>query len=284
VLRPSLDKNGVYQDEVELTQDLETLRKEQLIFSSMFSLYREVHSRDPRPESIFDSARRVQAGAADWVRQFEEQEADARRVDDNFGMPARRRWQDMPWRWNRERQTQLQMWVEGIRGLSRGDSSAPEAAAFAIVQRLGIKDPSMTFRVPEPPVNDKNLRRCVNAGHMVLCEVLNAFPLNLTRFDDTTRELPGEDLLLGIRHVLYFMLRADYWKKSLVAQCAWKDCRIWFRVGPQESPCCCAEHALKFRQWKYYHESKGKRTSVARYRKAKKETKTTSERKERKKP
>ena len=62
-----------------------------------------------------------------------------------------------------------------------------------------LKDPSMTFRVPQPPVNDKTLRRCVSAGHMVLCEILNAFPLNLTRFDDATRELPGEDLLLGIQ-------------------------------------------------------------------------------------
>lgn len=102
---------------------------------------------------------------------------------------------------------------------------------------------------------------------MALCEILNAFPVSITRFRDYTLELPGEDLSFGIRHILYFLLRSDYLKASPVARCAWHECAKWFRVGPQKSPCCCADHALKFRQRVYYHEGKGRKKRVTRYRK-----------------
>ena len=104
------------------------------------------------------------------------------------------------------------------------------------------------------------LDRAKSQAHELLCHVLNAFPVWLTRYGGNPVEMPSEDVSFGIFPVLYFLLRCDYLWRAKVARCAWKDCTRWFRVGSHDSRCCSEEHSLKYRQWVYYNHGKGKQT------------------------
>jgi len=109
-----------------------------------------------------------------------------------------------------------------------------------------------------PVDSEDSLDRAKSQAHELLCHILNAFPVRLTQSDGIPVELPSEDVSFGVLPVLYFLLRCDYLWNAKVARCALKDCMRWFRVGSHDSPCCSEEHSLRYRQWVYYHEGKGK--------------------------
>jgi hypothetical protein len=81
----------------------------------------------------------------------------------------------------------------------------------------------------------------------------------LTDYQGLPFEMPSEDVSAGILPVLYQLIRYDYLREAKLAARAWKECRRWFRLSGHESPCCSAEHSLKYRQAQYYRR-KGKAT------------------------
>ncbi len=109
------------------------------------------------------------------------------------------------------------------------------------------------------PLASKDSRSRANSqAHDLLCHVLDAFPVRLTRYCGAPVEMPGEDVSFGVFPAFYFLLRWDYLWDAKVARCAWEGCKRWFRVGSHDSRCCSDEHSLKHRQWVYYHEGRGK--------------------------
>jgi hypothetical protein len=249
-LTSCLDDTGSFQLDIQLIQNGETLRKEQLTFASIFALYSQIHSETPDPENLLRLAKTIELGCAGWIKQFEEQESAVKQIDKNLGVPVWSPWEEQPWRWDRNQQGRLAMWIGEIHNRVLTSPSNSDTGRLAITA--------------------KDLRRCVDAGHMLLCEILNAFPVHVTRLEGSVVELPINYQTLGIRHILYYLLRSDYLRKTRIFRCAWKECLKWFRAQSQESPCCCEEHALRFRQWKYYHQGKGKKKRATRYRKVEK--------------
>lgn len=220
--------------EIRSKQTWETVRKERLTFDAVFALYAELHSEEPDGNKLLTAAAQIQLGASSWVKQFDEEMIAAIKSPSLSEGPR--------WYWDSSRQSQLQHKVAALRSYVRVD---------------GLQD----------------AKKAEASAHLILCDILNAFPVTLTHFKGAI-EVPSENLAFGIRHVLYYLVRCDYLRASPLARCAWKECTMWFKVGPQGSPCCSPEHALKHRQWHYYHEGKGKKVMAKRYKNTKKRSTT----------
>ena len=118
--------------------------------------------------------------------------------------------------------------------------------------------PTLGERIAKKPIKPTLHRGdVIHAGHLVICELANAFPPRVYPWGETAIEGPHCDLSFGIRPVLYYMLRREYLSKSGVAVCLNSDCRELFEIERAEQHYCSAECSRRQRQRKYW-EDQGK--------------------------
>jgi hypothetical protein len=230
---------------IEASQSWESLRREHQIYLSLLTLYREVHSGQPNCETLHAAAVNLRNGCSFWVEQFK-RETKTEQLDLRLS-------EDPRWIWNEARQIDIQGRVEAITSAILGSPDPIDATGLA-----------------------------VERSHVLLCTFLNAFPPTITRSERSTVEAVSDNLAFGIRHLLYFLIRKDYLAKARISTCAWDACARWFRVGTKGSPCCSPEHGERFRQWKYYHEGKGQKKRIKRYKKVEKPKRRAAAAKKRK--
>jgi hypothetical protein len=88
--------------------------------------------------------------------------------------------------------------------------------------------------------------------HTVICTLINAFPINVYRFRDTTIEGPSPDLKYGIRPLLYYFLRRVYLERNSVSVCANERCRQLFETERAGQRFCSADCSRQQRQREYW--------------------------------
>lgn len=97
----------------------------------------------------------------------------------------------------------------------------------------------------------------LNAGHRIICTLLNAFRTKVYRTAESTFEGPDPDLGFGVRPLLYYILRRIYLGQNSIAICANEKCCQVFEVERSDGRFCGPECSRLQRQRDYWTE-KGK--------------------------
>lgn len=98
----------------------------------------------------------------------------------------------------------------------------------------------------------------IRAGHLLLCELVNAFAPVVYPWGDVPVEAPGLDLTGGIRPILYYILRREYLQRGGVAICRNTDCRALFEIERAGQEFCGEECSRLHRQREYWR-TRGKK-------------------------
>lgn len=94
-------------------------------------------------------------------------------------------------------------------------------AGFEDVPRPFDWHPNVSFDFV--PREDACIPTVLGRAHMLLCDVLNQFPLDLYFQNGVVQQLPSSGPL-GIRPLLYFMLREEYLERREIRMCANPNC------------------------------------------------------------
>jgi hypothetical protein len=103
---------------------------------------------------------------------------------------------------------------------------------------------SVAFGPPSDPIH---------LGHLVVCELVNAFSPTVYVWGDTPVEAPDTDLTGGIRPVLYHILRREYLRGSGIGICRNTHCRELFEIERDGQEFCgdvCSRHQRQREYWK----------------------------------
>jgi hypothetical protein len=95
-------------------------------------------------------------------------------------------------------------------------------------------------------------------GHLIICELINAFPPLVYPWGDSPVEAPQLDIAPGIRPLLYFMLRREYLGGGGTGICRHSDCRHVFEIERSGQEFCGDECSRLQRQREYW-SIRGKR-------------------------
>ena len=101
-----------------------------------------------------------------------------------------------------------------------------------------------------------------DCGHQVICNLINAFAVEVQYFGNTRLEGPPWDSLrFGIRPVLYYILRLEYLRRGRVRLCQNLQCNRLFRVERAGQQFCDEDCSRRHRQRDYWsrHGSKLRR-------------------------
>jgi hypothetical protein len=106
----------------------------------------------------------------------------------------------------------------------------------------------------------------ITAGHLSICELINAFSSRVYPWGKTPIEAPDWDLTGGIRPVLYYILRREYLLKARsIGICGNTDCRQLFEIERFGQEFCSDDCSRLQRQRDYWK----KRGRLLRKRRAK---------------
>jgi hypothetical protein len=108
----------------------------------------------------------------------------------------------------------------------------------------------------------------IAAGHRVVCDLVNAFPPQVRRYDENVIEGPHENLTCGIRPLLYYILRREYLQRGRIGVCANTACRNLFEIERTGARFCSEECSRRQRQREYWAEH-GKGLRAKRLKRAK---------------
>ncbi len=108
----------------------------------------------------------------------------------------------------------------------------------------------------------------VDAGHYVVCELVNAFPPRVQRYGENVIEGPPWNLTCGIRPLLYYILRREYLQRGGVGLCANTACRDVFEIERAGARFCSEECSRHQRQREYWAK-RGRKLRNKRPKKAK---------------
>lgn len=93
----------------------------------------------------------------------------------------------------------------------------------------------------------------IRAGHLVVCELINAFPPLVYSWGNTPVEAPQPDLRFGVRPLLYYMVRREYLQGGGIGICGNNTCRQLFEIERSGQVFCgddCSRHQRQREYWK----------------------------------
>jgi hypothetical protein len=97
------------------------------------------------------------------------------------------------------------------------------------------------------------LTETYRAGHLVLCELINAFDTEVQYFGDRAVEaLPFGSLRFGIRPALYLILKHLYLGRAGAKVCSNDRCRRFFESEREGQVYCSIECSQRYRQRQYW--------------------------------
>jgi hypothetical protein len=108
-----------------------------------------------------------------------------------------------------------------------------------------------------------SMRDPVHNGHLVICELINAFAPIVYPWGHSPVEAPSWDLAGGIRPILYYMLRREYLSGQGVTLCRNSECRSIFEIerSGQEF---CSDGCSRLQRQREYWSARGKKLRTAR--------------------
>jgi len=98
----------------------------------------------------------------------------------------------------------------------------------------------------------------IQAGHWVICVLVNTFRPVVYYWGNRPVEAPGWDLTGGIRPILYYILRREYLKVRGVGICRNTECRDVFEIERSGQEFCGEECSRRQRQREYW-QNRGKK-------------------------
>jgi len=101
-------------------------------------------------------------------------------------------------------------------------------------------------------------RRAVDAGHSVICELINAFKPWVYRWGSRAIEGPHWDRRYGIKPLLFHILRREYVERDGIAVCANVQCRQLFEIE-RAGQRFCGEQCSRRQRQRDYWKAHGKR-------------------------
>jgi hypothetical protein len=106
---------------------------------------------------------------------------------------------------------------------------------------------------PAPRVSSPLITEPYRAGHLVLCELINAFDTEVQYFGDRAVEvLPFASLRFGIRPALYLILKHMYLGRAGAQVCRNDRCRQFFESKREGQVYCSNECSQRYRQRGYW--------------------------------
>jgi len=207
-------------------QDLEELRTERTIYKAAVTLTVDLGRDAKQTAAVLDSISTIAHGVQTWPRQLQRE--------------RKMRREDVEPKWHFDERA-----LRYVEELSLN--------ARRIEPEEGLDKVSI-FSVSADPID---------AGHRVLCALLNAFRTRIYRWGDRTVEGPDPDLRYGIRPLLYYILRRTYLGENTVAICANEKCREAFEINRAGDRFCKPDCSRHQRQREYWAAS-GKLRRVAR--------------------
>jgi hypothetical protein len=103
----------------------------------------------------------------------------------------------------------------------------------------------------------------LRAGHLVICELVNAFSPVVYPWGKTPVEAPAPDVAGGVRPVLYYILRREYLHASGVGVCRNPECREFFEIERAGSE-FCSEMCSRLQRQREYWQKRGKKLRKSR--------------------
>jgi hypothetical protein len=227
------------------SQNAAELLREHLIYRSAWVLVSELHSGDePNVATIRKCISTIVSNVSEWPAQWER---ERRLRASGLG------YADEPhWTFSKQDLEQMEHWMWNAEREPSGDP---------------LRD---LFAGPRPP----------HCGHLVICQLLNAFKPLVYPWGDTPVEAPDWEIQAGIRPVLYYMLRREYLRAGGIGICRNSDCRHIFEIerSGQEF---CGEECSRLQRQRDYWSIRGKKLRERRIKERDHSSSRTKRRKER---
>ena len=216
---------------VEALEDLPTLRTEQQTFAAALQLIMELRAGEKGADPTFlrQQIIKIAEGIATWPEQWEREE----------------RWRDsfspMPWHFDRNHRDYVwrMRWA-----VCSPDQPKPSSVRL---EELDWRMRALVESASRPTPS------AYRAGHLLLCELINAFPTEL-QFEDpyVVETLSPSAWIFGIRPIMYLILRHEYLGREGLGRCQNDRCRRFFESSRAGQKFCSPECSQKFRQRDYW--------------------------------
>lgn len=120
--------------------------------------------------------------------------------------------------------------------------------------RLAVRGCGTNGEDPDDPCTwSALLTRPYDAGHLVLCQLINAFDTEVCYFADRAVEaLPYDSLRFGVRPALYQILKHMYLGRVGAQVCRNDRCRQFFESKREGQVYCSIECSQRYRQRQYW--------------------------------
>lgn len=214
---------GLSETVMVARQKVAELHKEHLVYQSAWILISELQARkEPDGKTIRRCISTIVNNVSDWPRQWERE----RRLRATDMASANCLWSALEpsWIFTEKNLEHLEFWMWGAEREPSGDP---------------LRD---TFMGLSP----------VHCGHLVICELVNAFAPLVYPWGDSPVEAPHWEIIGGIRPLLYFMLRREYLRAGGIAICRNIDCRQIFEIERSGQEFCGQECSRLQRQREYW--------------------------------
>jgi hypothetical protein len=227
-----------WRTSIRAVQDLATLRRERQTYASALELLVELR-RGEDAASITAIQQHI-SGIADGVWYWPEQ------------WEAERQWRtshsSAPVAWHFDPNRRDYIW------LLKADISPLEATRPGSLTRQDLGNPIRTLA--DQLVCSCMTTRPYRAGHLVICELINAFDTEVQYFGDRGVEaLPFRSLRFGIRPALYLILKHMYLGPAGAQVCGNDRCRRFFESEREGQVYCSTECSQRHRQRRYWAKS-----------------------------
>lgn len=236
-----------WRTSIAAVQDLATLRRERQTYASALGLLAEL-SRGEDAANITHIQQHISIiadGASYWPQQWE----------------AEKRWRDshspVSVAWHFDTNCSDYIWQLEYDAYHR---EPPELGSLT-KQELAVPPSTLTDfasceTLDTPSRWSVLLTRPYRAGHLVLCQLINAFDTEVQYFAKRAVEtLPFGSLRFGIRPALYLILKHMYLGRAGVQVCSNDRCRRFFESKRGGQVYCSCECSQQYRQRRYWAES-----------------------------
>ena len=226
-------------------QNVSELEREHLVYRSTLVLISVLrHGKESDIPVVRNCISTIVSNVSEWPSQWER---ERRLRSDGLGYAH-----EPHWKFANENLEHLELWMWNAMREPSGDPMR---------DALSMLDP-------------------VHYGHLVTCELLNAFSPVVYPWGNSPVEAPHWDVAAGIRPLLYYMLRREYLSTGGIGICRNSDCRAIFEIERSGQEFCGQECSRLQRQREYW-DTRGKKLRKRRERKSGSPTEGSKKRKRR---
>jgi hypothetical protein len=228
---------------ISAIQDLATLRRERQIYASALGLLAELRlGEDTADVTVIRQHISVIAeGASYWPLQWE----------------AEKQWRashsPAPIAWHFDSNRSDYLWQLEYDAYHREPPWQDSFDKQKVGEPIDMQADFIACETDDPATWSVLLTRPYPAGHLTLCQLINAFDTEVWYFADRAVEaLPFESLRFGIRPALYQILKHLYLGRAGAPICRNDRCRQFFESKREGQVYCSEECSQRYRQRQYW--------------------------------